>query len=292
MALTTPTIYDLKHDADAARFGLTPSERDYLVGQSNARSQWGATPKVIVLHIQDGTTVGSLDWWVHGSVNGVRVQASATVLIQRDGSILRVLGEDRAPWTNGDVQQPTAQSAYLRGLPGYIGAHCLTIEEEGAPGQPLTAAQLASTVWQIRDWSARYGISLNRNTLLPHSSINSVTRANCPSAVVYDAVYEASTTPSAVQPEPIAFYAKPVKPPVMQVGAITALTRIVTAGPDGVNRRVAPATNATLTGAPIAPGTTFRAIGVVSGESVDGESRWWLGDSGSYVSCAGTKEKP
>src|SRR3954469_11869457 len=61
----SPMIYDIRKDADAAQFGLTPQERDYLLTRCiDGRS--GGEVQAIGLHIQDGVTTGSLDWWVHG----------------------------------------------------------------------------------------------------------------------------------------------------------------------------------------------------------------------------------
>lgn len=100
-----------------------------------------------------------------------------------------------------------------------------------------------------------------------------------------------SSAPDASPVVPFA-YARPIAPPVIKVGAISGLKRVITVGPAPANRRVAPALNADLTGPPIDAGKTFVAIGLVSGETVDGTANWWLGSSGSYVSCATTVDKP
>jgi len=172
--------------AKASRWDPSRSERDYLLSRCFERRN-GASPKVFVVHIQQGTTRGSLDHWINGAYsNGQPVQASATVMIQRDGTILQVIPEAHGPWTNGKVSEPTAQSAYVRSLGGNVNWWSLTIEFEGQPNQPLTEAQLASGVWQIRDWSARYAIPIVPAHVLPHSSIDSVDRGFCPSAAVYD----------------------------------------------------------------------------------------------------------
>lgn len=181
-----PTIYDLRNDAHAARFGLSPAERDYLLSR-RFPDRNGADPRAIVLHSQDGNTVGSLDWWVNGVVNGQRVQASSTVTIQRDGSVLRVIPEEHGPWTNGDVNRPTAESAKLRALGGNPNVWCLTIELEGDGRAPLTPAQFAATVWQIGDWRSRYPIPLDM--VIGHFSINSVSRPNCPDPPPHTTVY-------------------------------------------------------------------------------------------------------
>src|SRR4051812_34391333 len=107
MTLATPTIYDLATDHD--RFAISAAERDILLEHRfEWRKDWDADitgkPTDIVLHIQDGETNGSLDWWLSR-------QASSTMLANRDGSLLRCIPEQHGPWTNGDVNTPTAQSA-------------------------------------------------------------------------------------------------------------------------------------------------------------------------------------
>lgn len=71
--VAAPTIYDIGVDSDAARFGLQPWERDMLLGrcfagrrQTTARGPVRGAPAYIVCHIQEGSTVGSLEHFVHG----------------------------------------------------------------------------------------------------------------------------------------------------------------------------------------------------------------------------------
>jgi hypothetical protein len=59
----------------------------------------------------DGTTNGSLAYWASNAVD-----ASSTVMIQKDGSILKIIPEQHGPWTNGDVISPTAEAAEILSL--------------------------------------------------------------------------------------------------------------------------------------------------------------------------------
>lgn len=181
--MPTPIIYDIRNDADAARFGLTPAERNHLLTRCFPNRN-GAEPRAVLYHIQDGSTSGSLDWWVHGP----GVQASSTVMIQRDGSILRVIPEKSGPWTNGKVERPTAASKTLRDLGGNPNNWSLTIEFEGAGGQPLTPAQFASGVWQTRDWKARYP-KITDDMILGHFTLDQVDRPNCPDPPPHTLIY-------------------------------------------------------------------------------------------------------
>ena len=169
-----PVIYDVRIDADAARFGLAPDERDILLSRSYPGRQ-GSLAAVIVLHIQEGVTAGSLDWWVHGP--GVR--ASSTVLIQRDGSILRCIPEQDAPWTNGDVDAPDAQARRLMTQHGMLDLNPITlsIEAEGRSTATMPKLEFQAIVWQVRDWMTRYAVPTDH--ILGHFQINSITRGQC-----------------------------------------------------------------------------------------------------------------
>ena len=168
----TPVIYDLARDADAARFSLTPDERNRLLKKCipNRNSK---TPRVIVLHIQDGVTAGSLDWWANNA------QASSTVLINKDGSVVRCIPEQNGPWTNGLVSSPSATGQRVINQFGpYPNEYSLTIEAEGRPNDAMPDAQLQAICWQVWDWMDRYGISAQN--VIRHADIDGATRAHCP----------------------------------------------------------------------------------------------------------------
>ena len=172
MTLTQPTIYDLA--TDYARFGLVQWQANevrshYFTNRFNQGVQ--GRPEFIVLHIQDGITPGSLEYWVG-------VDASSTVMAQRDGSILKVIPEQHGPWTNGDVMSPKPEAAELIAKPGNKNLWSLTVEAEGRPFDPMPQVQINSIAWQCLDWMQRYPhITIDR--ILRHGWINSVSRANC-----------------------------------------------------------------------------------------------------------------
>ncbi len=166
-----PVIYDLVRDG--ARFGVTAGEAARL-RQNCFPNRNGARPLYMILHTQSGNTTGSLDWWLYGP----GVQASATVMAQKDGSILQVIPERDGPWTNGDVCNPTPKSAGLRALGGNPNIHSLTIEAEGDTNVAYTDAQFRALLWQFADWMLRYDLPLDH--LLSHASINQCSRALCP----------------------------------------------------------------------------------------------------------------
>lgn len=127
--------------------------------------------QAFVLHVQEGYNWGS---WQHFH----KVKASSTVMIARNGDIWRLVPEDKAPWTNGDVKNPDAQ---VRALMNKYGPDpntwSLTIEFEGFTGNlPYTEEQYQSGLWQLREWKRKYG----DKPLLRHGQINAVDRYFCP----------------------------------------------------------------------------------------------------------------
>lgn len=171
---TKPIIYDLANDF--GMYGITQAEASRII-RNRFENRDGGKPRYIVNHIQDGYTPGSLQWWARGA----GVQASSTVMANRDGSILKIVPEQHGPWTNGDTCNPTAKSAGLRALGGNPNIWSLTLEAEGKPGitaVSYTDAQLRAICWQFADWMIRYNIPLAN--VLSHASINQCSRANCP----------------------------------------------------------------------------------------------------------------
>lgn len=189
--MTTPTIYNLA--TDYARFGLIESEAQRIIGN---RFEWreGKTPQFIVCHIQAGTTKSSLDWWA----NGPGVQASATVMIQHDGSILKIIPEQHGPWTNGDDANPTPNGQRLVSLPGNSNLYTLSIEAEGMSGIDTTTVQLDAIEWQVRKWMGDYDLPLAN--VIQHADVNSVTRPNCAGAYYPIIMKRLATTAGEIEP--------------------------------------------------------------------------------------------
>lgn len=262
--MATPTAtYDLAHDHDAARFGLQPWERDHLLDKCFANRSYGGVqgrPQVILPHIQDGWTRGSLDWWVNGPSSG-----SSTVLVQRDGSLLRCIPERHAPWTNGDVREPTAQSRYLRSLGGNPNLWSLTIELEGRPQDAIPEAAMQTVVWQVRDWCERHDIPISADRIIPHGSVNSVSRSQC-GLYVPKVMAELDLTAPGIPNRPSDF------------GTITTFpkpVRVTTTASDGVNIRRWGELDAEIMGN-WDQGSQWFASGYVVGEGVSGEARWYI----------------
>lgn len=171
---TKPIIYDLRNDF--GMYGISSAEASKIIN-SRFENRDGGAPRYIVNHIQDGYTAGSLQWWARGA----GVQASSTVMANRDGSILKIVPEQHGPWTNGDTCNPTPKSAGLLALGGNPNRWSLTLEAEGKPGVSAvsyTEAQLRAICWQFADWMIRYNLPLAN--VISHASINQCSRSQCP----------------------------------------------------------------------------------------------------------------
>lgn len=270
--ITPPTIYDIGTDSDAARFGLQPWERDVLRGRSFPGRRDGrmqGAPACIVCHIQEGSTVGSLEHFVHGHyADGSRVQASCTVTVQRDGSILRVIPERDGPWTNGAIRNPTARGRALIARGGNPNIWTLSLEMEGYHNRAITEAQMRSAEWWIRDAARRHRIPLDRGHILRHADIDQIQRANCPGGYFEPLIRRLESSPDAL---PVADQRAPY-------GRVVpfALPKLVTITVgDGLNARQWGDLDA-----PVFEtwphGRRFYASGYVYGDTVDGERRWYI----------------
>jgi len=122
--------------------------------------------------VQWGWTSGSLRHWLG-------VAASATVMVQQDGSLLNVIREQDGPWTNGDVANPDAPARALMDRFGRdLNPVSLTIEAEDGRTTAINAAQTQTVLWQIREWQRAYPW-LTADRILGHYQINAVARATC-----------------------------------------------------------------------------------------------------------------
>jgi hypothetical protein len=111
--------------------------------------------------------------------------ASFTFVTNRDGSIVQCLDPvSQTPWTNGDVNQPSARvQRIMSAHPGHnFNEFCFMTCENVAylDRDPINAKQ-QETLAQLVAWGSKVsGLPINRDTVLGHRDINSVTRHNCP----------------------------------------------------------------------------------------------------------------
>lgn len=174
----TPVIYDLANSAHAARFGLTAAQAATIHNKkiTNRNGRGADAIEAIGLHVQDGYTSGSLTHWLG-------VSASSTIMVQQDGSLLRVIPEVDGPWTQGDVNSPDSRARKLLDRYGWDpNVWSLTIEAEDARTLKINAAQERTIAWQIREWQRKYpklAAADWADRVLGHYEINAVNKAGC-----------------------------------------------------------------------------------------------------------------
>jgi hypothetical protein len=258
-----PTVYDIRTNADAERFQLsttragrwdpTRSERDYLLSHC-IQGRGGARPMIIVLHIQQGGTPGSLDSWVNGSnEDGSPRKASSTVMAQKDGSILRVIPEEHGPWTNGRLRHPTPKGQDIIATFGRApNAYTLSIEAEGQPADVMLPEQLGAVVWQVEQWMREYDIPLER--VIRHADFDQDTRHFCPGRY-YEQVM-AELIPDDFPFEPFGKSRAFVVPADRHAIGRTRATRVAAVVEE------------------FDSGTEIACDGTIRGESVRGNDRW------------------
>lgn len=281
---------------------LDVAQEGYDAVTKYIRNRSGMSPKIIVLHIQEGTNSGS--WGYFHSVS-----ASSTVLIGRNGEIWRIVEEQHGPWTNGDVQSPTALGWEVINTWGPDpNTYTLSIETEGYAEDdnpfgwkawPKPQAQLDAVVWQIKDWMARYDIPLHY--VLRHADINQITRPGCPGDTYYNYVIDAirndpPTTSSVAyaKAEPVMVNGHPWdgKANATVNGALfVADIKKVTTSKDADVHKFA-TTSSAFTRTALKTGEVFNVLGWVTGETVNGENRWWITKNFSRISVDATAEKP
>lgn len=130
------------------------------------------------------TAIGEVAWRKSDPAN----QNSATFFVDRDGSAVQALGDPlhMDPWSNGDIQNPDTRNeriaAVIRDRVNANERTVLSIENVGneATVGGLTLAQIETNARIIAYYFPKAKIPINRESVIGHYQLNSVTRANCP----------------------------------------------------------------------------------------------------------------
>jgi hypothetical protein len=135
------------------------------------------------------SSIESADSWFKNSASEV----SAHFGVARDGRIYQWVRTENTAWANGIVNRANTGIGWLadairRGLnPNYL---TLSIEHEGLSGQAFPETQYQATLWLHRHLVDGYGVTPDRQHIIGHNQIDSVSRANCPgSAFPWDRLF-------------------------------------------------------------------------------------------------------
>lgn len=154
------------------------SYRPILVNYTSGRS--GRVPLLIVDHIADG--YGSPWGWFNTDRGDAG--SSAHFWVSRTGVVEQYRPLSDTCWANGPKNKPDLTVPLVAYLVknGFIGCNSVSvaIEHEGKPFEPLTDAQVVASA-RLHAWlSEQFKIPLDRNHVIGHYQLDSVTRANCP----------------------------------------------------------------------------------------------------------------
>lgn len=229
----------------------------------------GQRPEAIVIHVMDGTLVGT-DSWFNDPVSKV----SAHYGVGKSGAVHQYVKETDTAFHAGTVVRPTWPLYRPNSNPNY---YTIGIEHEGRGlnANPWPSAQLDASLALAADIAARWHIPIDANHIIGHHAIRA-SKPNCPGRGLDLAAYIAR-----LSHQPI------VAPPAANgVHNGQAALRIVHNG----NLRPSPRTD----GQPIRlllAGDTFASVGSIQGESVRGNRVWYRNGDGHYI-WAGVTDRP
>jgi hypothetical protein len=228
----------------------------------------GQRPEAIVIHIMDGTLVGTDSWF-----NDRRSGVSAHYGIGRGGAVHQYVKETDTAFHAGIVVNPTWPLIRPNSNPNH---YTIGIEHEGRglDSTPWPAAQLQASLDLAADIAARWNIPIDANHVIGHHAIRA-SKPDCPGRGLDLTAYIADLARRAG-----------AAPPAAAAGNGQTALRIVHNG----NLRPQPRTD----GRPIRlllAGDTFAAEASVQGENVGGNGLWYRNGDGHYI-WAGVTDRP
>lgn len=231
-----------------------------------------ADVRAAVLHITDGSFASSYAW-----LRNPKSRVSSHFLVARDGRTVQFVALTDTAWANGlawDAALTRWRNARNRLVtprwplltpPVSPNRQTISIEHEGSPHTPWTAAQRAASVRLLRYIADVTGlVYVPGQTLIRHADLDTVDKANCPGPLVdLVAIGAAANIRTAPAPTPA-----PTRP------------YVVIAGPARV--RVGPTTKAHQLRS-LKIGTPVDVTRIVSGLSIAGDDGWCELAGGGYV---------
>ncbi len=131
----------------------------------------GYRPEAIVIHIMDGTLIGTDSWFANTTS-----QVSAHYGIGKNGEVHQYVNEQDSAWHAGRVDAPVWKLIKSNINPNL---YTIGIEHEGKPDDVWTDAMKQSSTTLIRDICQRWQIPIDRDHVVGHFEIFSK-KPNCP----------------------------------------------------------------------------------------------------------------
>lgn len=139
------------------------------------KGRGGASPEIIVLHVQEGTN--DLPSFFRSSGD------DSTIWCKQDGTLVRMEQDTDSAWTNGymtepiDHANPHIQSLVNRGVTN-SNNYSLTVEHQGYAANQFTDAAIEATAKMCAYWMSKYGWTDVDTRIVGHYQIGE--HKNCP----------------------------------------------------------------------------------------------------------------
>ena len=133
----------------------------------------GYRPEAIVIHIMDGTLVGTDSWFANHTS-----QVSAHYGIGKSGEVHQYVQENDTAWHAGRVDAPVWKLIRPNLNPNL---YTIGIEHEGRPNDHWTEEMKRVSANLIREICQRWQIPIDRNRIVGHFEIFSK-KPNCPAS--------------------------------------------------------------------------------------------------------------
>lgn len=150
----------------------------------------------IVIHVTEGSAASVVSWF-----NNPAAEVSAHYQVRKTGAVDQFVDEDDEAWAQGRVDHPSA-TVVLENPGVNPNSYCISIEHEGDGVHELTDEQRSSSVELIREIAGRYGLVIDRDTVVGHHEIFS--KKTCPGAIDVDRLVDeaAGGAVAFVRPDP------------------------------------------------------------------------------------------
>lgn len=136
----------------------------------------GFKPEIIVIHIMDGSLVGTDSWFANPAS-----QVSSHYGIGFKGEVHQYVAEENVAWTQGLKVPPVNPPKFVFYKPGYNpNLYCLSIENEGSNLATAPEAQIAAIVELIHMMAAKWNIPIDRDHIIGHYEVDPIRKPNCP----------------------------------------------------------------------------------------------------------------
>lgn len=157
-----------------------------------------------------------------------------------------------------------------------VNTQTIGIEHSAQPGRDASQATLDTSAQLIADLASKHGFAINSSTIRPHNAIKAT---QCPGTInvawLINKANELIGRPNTPAPQP-------------SIPSSAVSLETVTVASAVLNVRSAPTSTAPLAGSrQLKKGDTFKIVGRVSGQMVNGISTWVKSQKGNYVWAGG-----